>query len=308
MSSNTVTADKFSVSNVTFSPLKVLDSGGKQAYVNYNSAMFVMQTPSCVLPYGMSVYDKAGPVKYSVELSMRGYDEAGKMKQFYEAMTKLDEFMVEQGVKNSKQWFKADLNKEVVRAFYTPIVRIPLDKDGNRKPYPPTIKLQLRQRRDSSKFETVMYDENKQEYQGLSMEELLVKGAQVTSLIQCTGLWFAGSKFGVSWKATQMRVDVLPQSARGFTFVDEGEEGRPVQSKRPQAKAQAVEDEEEEDEEEDAVFTAPAPSSKKSVVEAVMPKAQQDEEEDEEGEDVEPVPVPKKVVTSVKKKVVPAKR
>jgi hypothetical protein len=157
-----------------------------------------------------------------------------------------------------------------------------------------------------------MYDENKQEYQGLSMEELLVKGAQVTSLIQCTGLWFAGSKFGVSWKATQMRVDVLPQSARGFTFVDEGEEGRPVQSKRPQAKAQAVEDEEEDDEEEDAVFTAPASSSsssKKSVVEAVMPKAQQEEEEsDEEGEDVEPVPVPKKVVTSVKKKVVPAKK
>jgi hypothetical protein len=308
MSSNTVTADKFSVSNVTFSPLKVLDSGGKQAYVNYNSAMFVMQTPSCVLPYGMSVYDKAGPVKYSVELSMRGYDEPGKMKQFYEAMTKLDEYMVEQGVKNCKQWFKADLNKEVVKAFYTPVVRVPLDKEGNRKPYPPTIKLQLRQRRDSSKFETVMYDDNKQEYQGLSMEELLVKGAQVTSLIQCTGLWFAGSKFGVSWKATQMRVDVLPQSARGFTFVDEGEEARPVQSKRPQAKAQPVEDEEEDDEEEDAVFTAPpSSSSKKSVVEAVLPKAQE-EEDDEEGEDVEPVPVPKKVVTSVKKKVVPAKK
>ena len=257
--------------------------------------MFVMQTPSCVLPYGMSTFDKAGPVKYSVELSLRGYDEEGKMKQYYEALTKLDEFMIEQGVKNCKQWFKADLNREVVKAFYTPVVRIPLDKEGNPKPYPPTVKLQLRQRRDSAKFETVMYDDKRQEYRGITMEELLVKGAQVTALVQCTGVWFAGSKFGLSWKATQIRVDILPQSARGFTFVEDGE---PIKKQ--------VLDEEEEEEEEEVVQPKVVAKASKSVVAAVVP--QEEEEEEEEADDIEPVPVPKKTVTAIKKKVVTTKK
>lgn len=311
MSSNTVTATSFSTAKLSFSPLKVLDSGGKQAYVNYDNGSFVMQTPSCTLPYGMSTFDKAGPVKYSVELSLRGYDEAGKMKQFYEALSKLDEFMIDQGVKNSKQWFKAELNREVVKAFYTPLVRIPLDKEGNRKPYPPTIKLSLRQRRDSTAFETVMYDENRQEYKGISMEELLVKGAQVTALMQCTGVWFAGSKYGLSWKATQMRVDSLPQNARSFTFVDEGDDFKAPS--KPSSKPSApVHDEEEEEEEEDEAFSAPppAPAKKQSVLEAMMPKAPAPAPpaEEEEEETVEPIPVPKKTVTTIKKKVVPAKK
>lgn len=102
----------------------------------------------------MSAFDKAGPVKYSVELSLRGYDDpSNKVKSFYDALTRLDEFMIDQGVKNSKQWFKSDLSRDVIKAFYTPMIRIPLDKDGNRKPYPPTVKLNLKQKRDSQEFD-----------------------------------------------------------------------------------------------------------------------------------------------------------
>lgn len=314
MASNTVLASNFSTSKLSFTPLKILDNGGKQAYLNYGEKTFVMQTPSCVLPYGMSVFDKAGPVKYSIELSLRGYEEANsKMAQFYNALRQLDDYMIEQGVKNSKTWFKSDLNKEVVKAFYTPVVRVALDKDGNPKPYPPTIKISLKQRRDTGKFETAMYDENKIEYTGIPMEELLVKGAQVTALIQCTGIWFAGGKYGLSWKATQIRVNVLPASARGFTFVDDDEDEAASSKKAvagPKKPVAAVMDEEEEEEEEeDEAFTAKPAPTKASVLSAVLPKpAPAAPVEDEEAEDVEPVPVPKKTVASIKKKVVPTKK
>jgi len=299
MSSNSVVlASTFNTSNVTFSQVKVLDSGGKQAYVNYGGGMFVVQTPRCTLPYGMSVYDKAGPIKYSAELSMRGYDEAGSMKQFYEMMSALDEYMIDQGVKNSRAWFKCDPNREVVKAFYTPTVRFSVDKEGNRKPYPPTVKVQLRQK--NGDFETKMYDDRKQLYSGIPMEELLVKGAQVTALIQCTGAWFAGSKFGLSWKATQIRVDTLPQSARGFTFVDDGEVEAPAPT-RPSKRVEVAEEAEEEEEDEEVVQPPPSKSAKPSVVAAVVA------EEEEEAEDVEPVVVPKKPATIVKKKVLPKK-
>ena len=272
--------------------------------------MFVFQTPNCGLPYGMSAFDKAGPVKYSVELSLRGYDDpTNKMKQFHDALSRLDEFMIDQGVKNSKQWFKSDLSRDVIKAFYTPMVRLAKDKEGNPKPYPPTIKLSLRQKRDSQEFDVQCYDDKRNQYKGIPLEELLVKGAQTTCLIQCTGVWFAGSKFGLSWKLVQALVTSLPQSSRSFTFVDEGDLGKATASA-------AIEDADEssDEEEEDEALRAPAPVAKKpSVLTAVAPKAAPappppaDDDDDEEADDAEPVPVPKKSATVVKKKIVAKK-
>ena len=309
MSSNTVLASNFNTQKISFSQVKTLDFGGKQAYINYDGGMFVMQTPSCGLPYGMSAFDKAGPVKYSVELSLRGYNEGvNKMKQFYDAIHSLDEFMIDQGVKNSQQWFKQNLSREVISAFYTPMVRFSKDKEGNPKPYPPTIKLSLRQKRDSQEFDVKCFDDKRQEYKGIPLEELLVKGAAVTCLIQATGVWFAGTKYGLSWKAVNVRVDNLPRSAGAFDFVDDGET---FASSRA---APQIQDEEEEEEEEE-VAAAPAPvsvPSKKSVFTAVMPSTAPapapapapTQTMDDEADDAEPVPVPKKAVTIVKKKVV----
>lgn len=253
--------------------------------------MFVMQTPSCSLPYGMSAFDKAGPVKYSVELSMRGYNEPGKMKTFYDAVQSLDDYMIDQGVKNSRAWFKADLSRDVVKAFYTPMVRFTKDKDGNPKPYPPTIKMALRQKRDSQAFDVKCVDDKKQEYKGIPLEELLVKGALVTCLIQCTGVWIAGSKYGLSWKAVNVRVDNLPLNSGAFNFVEDGED---FKTQVP-APTMVDDEEEEEEEEETAPTTVPV---KRSVLAAVVTPVQT---VDDEADDAEPIPVPKKSLTVVKK-------
>jgi hypothetical protein len=299
MSSNVVLSTNFNTQKLSFSQLRVLDSGGKQAYVNYDGGKFVFQTPSCRLPYGMSVFDKAGPVKYSADLSLQGYDEAGsKMAQFHDALTRLDEYMIDQGVKNSKQWFKADLSRDVIKAFYSPTIRIPLDKDGNRKPYPPTIKTSLKQKRDSQEFDIQCYDEKKQLYRGIPMEELLVKGAQMTCLMQCTGVWFAGSKFGLSWKLSQALITSLPQNSRSFTFVEDGDSVHAsvvAPTKAPQVSQE--EEEEEEEEEEDVVFQAPAPVVKAPVKAAAPVAVLPVETVDDAADDAEPVPVPKKLVT-----------
>jgi hypothetical protein len=217
--------------------------------------------------------------------------------------------MIDQGVKNSKQWFKSDLSRDVIKAFYTPMVRLAKDKEGNPKPYPPTIKLSLRQKRDSQEFDVQCYDDKRNQYKGIPLEELLVKGAQTTCLIQCTGVWFAGSKFGLSWKLVQALVTSLPQSSRSFTFVDEGDLGKPTASA-------AIEDADpsSDEEEEDEAFSAPPskPAAKPSVLAAVAPKAAPAppppaDDDDEEADDAEPVPVPKKAATVVKKKIVAKK-
>ena len=313
MSSNVVLARNFNTQKLSFSQLRTLDSGGKQAYVNYDGGMFVLQTPRCRLPYGMSAFDKAGPVKYSAEISLAGYDQAGTpMEQFFKAVAGLDDHLEVAGVKNSRAWFKADLSREVIKAFYTPTVRYAKDKEGNPKPYPPTVKLSLRKKRDSEEFDVQCFDDKKQPLKGYTLEELLVKGAEVSCLIQCTGVWFAGSKYGLSWKLCQVIVHKIPQSSRNFTFVDDEAAMNAPAPALPEAAAD--EEEEEEEEEEDEAFTAPAPA-KPSVVAAMMPKAAPPAPPapvasatmDEAADDAEPIPVPKKTGTVVKKKVVATK-
>ena len=302
MSSAIVFPKDFKTSSVTISPLKVMDSGAKQAYINYDTRPLMMQVSAMSIPYGMSVFDKAGPKKYSVDLSLKGYDTDGsKMKVVYDAFAALDDFMIEQGVKNSKNWFKSDLNREVIKAFYTPIVRFSKDAEGNPKPYPPTVKIQLKQRDD--KFETAIYDEKKRPLTDIPLEDILVKGATISSLIQCTGVWFAGSKYGLSWKAVQIKADHLPESIRGFAFRDEEdgtEMAKPEVVKKPSSNHFSTLAEDDEINDDEAIGTssarasASAPPAEKMVV----------SEEPSDDEVIEPVAVPKKPSVITKKKVV----
>jgi hypothetical protein len=303
--SSVVRPKSFSVSNVTFSQLKLLESGGKQAYVNYDGRPLLMQVGSLETPFGLSVFDKTNPPKYSVDLKLQGYDDPtnnATNAQIYDAMHALDEFMIQQGVKNGKAWFKTEVNVDMVRMLYTPTVRFAKDAEGNVKPYPPTLKVQLRQR--DGVFEAKVYDDRKNVLD-VPLEDILVKKAFLTVLIQCTGVWFAGGKFGLSWKAVQIRADKVPDSIRGFAFLDDDEDApqpsaltrAPSVAARAQPtpvktsnQFQLLDDDEEIDDEE---------AMAKPVARATAPV---DDEEEEEAEDVAPAPVPvKKTVT---KKVV----
>ena len=297
MSSPIVQSASFSTSKVSISQPKVLDSGGKLAYLNYGDARsLVMQTPSLPSPFGLNVFDKNGPPKYSLDLALRGYNGTSpnpKVKSFFDALTALDEFMIDQGVKNSKLWFKADMKREVVQAFYTPTVKFGRDKEGNQTPYPPNVKLQLRRTRDGAGFEAEFYDEksktnpNAKPIKDIPVEEMLVKKVEVTALMQCTGVWFAGGKYGLSWKAVQVRLDSVPAGLTRNAFLVDDEESAEFSTRRV-----PVQDEDEEDEE-----VAPAATYASA---ARAPPVADAEEDDEE---VAPAPVPKKKVMSIKKAV-----
>lgn len=296
--SSVVAPSAFKTSNVTFSPVKTLESGGKQAYLNYNGQPLVMQVGPLETPFGLSVFDKQGPPKYSVDLKLRGYDDPTnhpKTATIYNAFHALDEFMVDQGVKNSTSWFKGAKSRDVLSELYTPVVRFSVDAEGNRKPYPPTLKVQLRKRDD--KFEADIYDENKRPLNDIPLEDIIVKGTVLTTLIQCTGVWFAGGKYGLSWKAIQIRADKVPHSFRGKpAFLDEegGEDMPEPESKKAPAqstnKFAALHDDDEVNDEEalapPSVSDPPAPAPS--------------EEDDEEA----PIPVPAKAKTTTPAKVI----
>jgi len=292
--SSTVPISAFNTSKITISALKSLDSGGKQAYLNYNGNRLQLQVGPLETRFGLSVFDKAGPPKYSVDLNLQGYDDPTnhpKNANLFKALSALDEFMIDQAEKNSVAWFKGAKSRAVLAELYTPTVRFATDKEGNRKPYPPTVKATLRKKRGTEDFDVEMYDDKLQPLTNIPMEDIIVKGSVLTVLMECTGAWFAGGKFGLSWKATQIRADKIPQNFRGKpAFLDE--DGEPVPSSSSSGAAgkfAALHDEDEEVDDEEAL----APAQAKQ-------EAAPADEDDEEA----PLPVPAKKMTTTMAKVV----
>ena len=284
MSSNVVFPDTLSTSKITITPPKLLENGSKSSYLNYDGSKLVLQTAIAMsVPFGLNVYDKnpSGIPEYSVNLSFRGADKNPEIKLFQDRLAQLDSFMIDQGVKNCKAWFKSDLKREVIQAFYTPVLNFPKDKEGNLQPYPPSMKIKLR--KQNGEFEAKFYDVKGNAYKGVPVETLLAKGVQVTALIQCTGVWFGGSKFGLTFRAQQFIIHKLPERLADFAFrlpasvveADTGSALAPVASaavaEEEEDNEEEAEDEDQVDDEEEATLTAAA---KPSVLAAVLPVAQ----------------------------------
>jgi hypothetical protein len=317
MSNAIITSTNFSTSKVTVTNPRVLDSGAKQSYVNYDSGKFILQTPQNItLPYGLGQNDKTKfggvGIDYSIDLSMKGYDDpTSPVHGYYKMLTDLDEHIIALAHKNSKAWFGKERSVDSIRDNYKSSVKFAMDKEGNPKPYPPTHKLKLRKL--NGEFETKFYNPKGKPYRDMPAEELLPKNAQVTVLAKVAGLWFSAAGFGLTWRAEQIVIHKLPERMKDFAFVG--------------IQAAAVEDDEEETVatggagsgssaqiDDDDVFTAVKPSAISAVMPApvhapVAVAAEPESDAEHEAEDHEPIPAPapvKKVVTKIVKKVVKA--
>jgi hypothetical protein len=211
------------VSDVFYSPPRTLDNGGRAIYMSLNKSPIVLQTPEMIAPYGVNNWndDGKGPDKYSLDLSFVGKDSRENLSLFFDKMKTLDKKLIEDGFQNSMTWLKKTFKTvDVVEALYTPMIKYAKDKATGEitDKYPPTFKLKIPH--TNNNFQCEVYDTKRNT---LNMKELIdsgvMKGAKVTAIIQCLGIWVAGGKYGCSWKVLQMRVS-LPQKIKGYAFKD----------------------------------------------------------------------------------------
>lgn len=275
-----VLASEFDASKLSFGEVKpVGQSGAKAVNMNYSGSSLVMQVSNLDVPYGLNVEDKFGPTKYSLNLSLRDYDSNPKVKAVYEALTVLDERVMAECV--DKNWLKKPgMTQQILgqMKLYKPTVKFSEDQNGNRKPYPPTVKVALRKKNE--KFETVFYDQDKKEIKDVPVEDLIVKRMTVTVLMECTGVWISSVGCGLSWKAKQLKVVSRPDGVRGYGFKDEDEDDAPRAAAAPRhapaskASFAAAFDEDDEEVDDEAVVaeTAPLATPAPVVEETPLPK------------------------------------
>jgi len=319
MSSSIILAAAFDVSKMTVGNVKSLDNGGKIVYISHNEKPLIVQTPEMTVPFGMSRWNAdgggaggAGGVdKYTIELSFKDRETRPSLGKFFDMMGTVDKFMLNSAIENSQAWFKKKYSTtEIVDALYTPCVKFPKDKATGEitDKYPPTFRLSLPFRNGAFAVETFDNDKNK-----INLLDVETKGSKITAIIQLSGVWLAGGKFGCSWKVLQMRV-VPPSTIKGFAFqdidedklvdsdIDDEEEERaivPSSKKQPAKKAELLSDSD--DENDDASHPPPPVESKSVESKSEVPIEDSDDDDDDDDDDIDAPKAKKSVIVRKKK-------
>jgi hypothetical protein len=286
-----VTVSSFDAKKLSVSDVKKLDNGSSQVYINYDGKRLRLQAPRMSVPYDAGDYKDNK--KYKVSFSFKGMATNPKVEAYFKVLEAIDNFVIDQATKNAAKWFKMPgASRDVVSTIYTPSVKYAIDAaTGDRKDLPPTQSVSLKTPKGA--FDTEMYDNKNQSIEGLTPVDVLRRNAEVTPIVDATGIWIADKKFGLSWKLHQVRIDVAGEggATRGFLGVEEDSSAVPavvggagvsaddeedlmaavLPSKS--APAAADDEDEEEEEEEDEVIPAPPVPAKKTVAAAPVAAA-----------------------------------
>ena len=220
--SDIVLPKNFSVERITYGQPKQLENGGKSVYISYNEKQLLVQTPDMAAPFGVSMWpgERGGPDKYNIDLSFGGRETRPALQSFFSMLETISDRVVTDAMEFSQSWFKRRFpSRDVVEALYTPIIRYSKDRETGEinNQYPPNFKMSLPFR--DGKFQFPVYDAKRNDIDLMDVinSETRGKGSRVSAIVQCSAVWLAGGKFGITWKVRQLRI-TEPARLRGYAF------------------------------------------------------------------------------------------
>lgn len=216
------------LTDINYTKPKINNAGGKSIGIlnkKTNKGLFV-STP-LMLTWGINEYVDEASGKRTYDMSLQFPNEeysTPEIKQFLKNMISFEKKIKEDAISNSKEWMnKAKMTSDVVDALFTPILKYPKDPqsgdpDTTRSP---TLRIKIPYWEGEWKCE--LYDMDKTQVfpssSDITPTELMTKGSNTATVIQCGGIWFANGKFGVTWKLLQAVVKPK-QSLKGQCFIN----------------------------------------------------------------------------------------
>lgn len=225
----TILIKNIDISKIKYSEPKTLPSGGRTIYVNYAGQRPIFQLPWLSLPYGLNnsqeladkmaakqpkdnkTDDKNGPKKplgYDISVSFKGSDNNIKVQQALDKLKEIEQKIINDAFDNRIAWLQDDFDglKPIVAKLFSPIVKYDKDKNTGKiaGKYPPTMKIKVPYSEETDEFKFDCEDKDGVEIDFKTIMNVL-KGGRCLPVIQLTGIWFIGGKFGVSWKLMRGR-------------------------------------------------------------------------------------------------------
>jgi len=287
---NVLLPKQFNVDKIKYSEMKIMKSGAKSVYLNYQGSKINIQTPVLSIPYGVNdntQFIKDDPKrkdearKYDITASFKGMDENPKLQAFHDKFIELENKICEDASKNSVAWFKKNFegNKGAIENMFSPIVRRDKDKETGMyaDKYPPNFKAKLPYNSLEDKFEFDAYDMDNNE---IDFKDYVanLKGGKAQFIIQLNGLWFSAGMFGCSWKIISAKFQKVNTSK--ITFVKDSDEEN------------VADDEDDEDIDVDTeviakTIVSDSVKDNKKIKQVVASPAKEEEEEEDEDEEEE---------------------
>jgi hypothetical protein len=224
MQSPVIKYDSFNPEAVTYMKAKTNKSGGKSVGIK-----LMLECP-LMLTWGANKFtdEISGRTTYKMALAFPRQDYANADTDlFLKRMIELESKIKEDATKNSMEWFNKPKDKmpaQVVDALFNPMLKWPKDPlTGDRDmTKTPTLDIKLE---NYDGFNCELYDVNSdmlfpdKTNPEVTPMTLLPKLTNIACVIQCGGLWFAGGKFGVTWKLFQGVVQPRP-SLKGKCLIN----------------------------------------------------------------------------------------
>jgi len=207
--SSPIAPKDINVNNFKYSEVRTLASGAKAVYINYGSSKLRIQTPVMFLPYGVSEGFEADKKekkdkKYNLTLSFKGQDENPKIEVFLNKMKDIEAKIINDAFENREPWFKDDFdgNKAFVSRLFSPIIKIDKDKNTGKVigKYPPTVNFKLPYDSVNDKFNFQSFNMDDNEVIDFSEIAEKMKSGKAQLIVELNSIWFAGGKFGCTWK------------------------------------------------------------------------------------------------------------
>lgn len=301
--------------DITFADPKVNPkTSGKSVGIinNKNKSSLKLRFP-LALTWGAQLYTDPSSGKESYSMSIQfpgdGY-RTTQTDKWLANMTAMEDIVLTHVMSNWKKLFnKPTPSKDAAEVLYTRSLKYSRDPNTGEinTTKSPTMKVKLGYW--DNKFDCEIYSPDgkmlfsQETNPNSSPVELIPKASQTAVIVQCGGIWFAGGKFGVTWKLLQAVVKPKP-TLKGKCLISLTQEDKTVISTQ-EILATEEEDndshvaamviaEDSDDEQEAPAVVVKAPAV---VVKAPQPVPVPDQEQ------VVKAPVEKKKVMVVKKKV-----
>jgi hypothetical protein len=223
-----VNAKDFSpAANMIYGKPKVNAKGGKSIGItNSKTRRALMIHTPMMLTYGVNKHtNDDGSTSYDMAIQFPREEFAtNETRELLAMMADLEEKAVNDAFANSRDWFgKKYSSLEVVKEFWTPILKYPKNKeDGSYDTTrPPTLKVKLAFWDGQAKFDLFDLRSNQifPNEMGQGPDDLVQKGSNVCCTLLCGGIWITGSKFGVTWKLSQAAVKPPETFEKGKCYV-----------------------------------------------------------------------------------------
>ena len=301
--SSPVLPKSVNVNSIKYSEVKLLKSGAKTVYTNYSTGKLRIQTPVMYLPYGVNEggYEdknaKPDPSKvekkdkkFDITLSFKGHEENSKIADFLNKVKEIETKIIDDAYEYRQAWFKDDFdnNKAILARLFSPNIKVDKDKTTGKVvgKYPPTIRFKLPYDNENEKFNFNSYNMNGEAIDLLDIITKL-KGGKAQLIVELNSIWFAGGKFGCTWKL------ITGKFQRSITndcnFIDDSD-------------TEKIKDDEEEEDDDDVKDTKEAVSSlNETTVENSDVEGEEYTEEQTEEKVEEVAPVEKKKGRAAKK-------